>query len=283
MIGRAPGADLHVPSPRASALHAELSYVGEAWRIRDLASRNGTWVDGVRLVGAAVTLGVGSRIELAGTTWRLLSAGPPLGAAVPIDGGPAVEEEDGAIVLSDGVGPTLLVARDLAGGWRRHDGDVDMPANDGELVEVGGRRWRLALPTPHLPTLGSMAGDADAEVAARFAVSRDEEHVRLTVRWGSREVTPRPAAHAYTLLTLARARLADEEAGILPPAERGWIHRDELCRRLRLDPNLLLSHLFRARRQLADLEVPGADALFERRLDARQLRVGLSRIEVVPL
>ncbi len=121
----------------------------------------------------------------------------------------------------------------------------------------------------------------DTGVALRFHVSRDEEHVELTVTWGDRSFTLRPRTHTYTLLTLARVRAADEQAGELPPEERGWIHRDELCRRLRLDPNLLLTHLFRARRQLADADVPGADHLFERRLDAGQLRLGHATIAIV--
>ncbi|MDP2316978.1 MAG: sigma 54-interacting transcriptional regulator [Pseudomonadota bacterium] len=118
------------------------------------------------------------------------------------------------------------------------------------------------------------------QVELHFQISRDQEHVELTVTWGDRSFTPKARVHAYTLLTLARVRLADEQAGALPPEERGWIHRDELCQRLRLDANLLLTHLFRARRQLAEAGMPGADDLFERRLDAGQLRLGVGAVKV---
>jgi hypothetical protein len=124
--------------------------------------------------------------------------------------------------------------------------------------------------------------EPDAGVSLRFVVSRNEEHVALTVRWGDRIVTPRPRAHAYTLLTLARQRL-DEQAGVLCPQERGWIEQEELCRRLRIDANLLHTHLLRARRQLADAGVPRMEGLFERRLDAGQLRIGLANLEVSTL
>ena len=183
--------------------------------------------------------------------------------------------------------------------------DAPWPGNTRELRAVVARMVerdldrptcavpRLASPTAEPPSAPEVAAPAapsppptdearpSTGVALRFHVSRDEEHVEMTVTRGDRSFTPRPRAHTYTLLTLARARVADEQAGELPPEERGWIHRDELCRQLRLDPNLLLTHLLRARRRLADADMPGADDLFERRLDAGQLRLGHADIAIV--
>ncbi len=284
LVGRATEADLRLDAPRISTRHAELSHRAEGWFIRDLGSRNGTWVDGVQLPpGGEAPLRVGSRIELAGPgcAWRLASVAPPQAAAVPLDGGATVEEEEGVITLPEGEAPAVVVVYDDPEGWRRRRGDDDSPARDGEVVEAGGRLWRLSLPSAVMATQHSPEEQAGASVSLRFAVSRDEEHVELTVLWGDRSFTPRARAHAYTLLTLARHRLADEQEGTLPTAERGWIHQDELCRRLRVDANLLHTHLFRARRQLADAGVPGTDCLFERRLDAGQLRIGFATIEVV--
>jgi pSer/pThr/pTyr-binding forkhead associated (FHA) protein len=54
-------------------VHAELRWTGEAWTIRDLASMNGTFVDGEALKGgqvhvlregSAIRLGRGSEFEL---------------------------------------------------------------------------------------------------------------------------------------------------------------------------------------------------------------------------
>jgi len=58
-LGRSPDCRVVVGGPRAgvvSALHAELSYEDGAWRLADLGSRNGTYVNDRRLE-APVVLG----------------------------------------------------------------------------------------------------------------------------------------------------------------------------------------------------------------------------------
>lgn len=50
-IGRSPEAELVLESPRVSKLHAEIDVNGHGYLIRDLGSRNGTFVNGERLHG----------------------------------------------------------------------------------------------------------------------------------------------------------------------------------------------------------------------------------------
>ena len=50
-IGRSPEVDLVLESPRVSKLHAEIDANGRGYLIRDLGSRNGTFVNGERLHG----------------------------------------------------------------------------------------------------------------------------------------------------------------------------------------------------------------------------------------
>src|SRR5690606_280228 len=52
LVGSAPDSDLVMRDPTVSRLHAELSQRADGLWIRDLGSRNGTYVDGVR-VGSA--------------------------------------------------------------------------------------------------------------------------------------------------------------------------------------------------------------------------------------
>ncbi len=54
LIGRAPDCDLRLDHPSVSRRHAELRHDGDGWRLRDLDSKNGSFLDGGRIVEAAL-------------------------------------------------------------------------------------------------------------------------------------------------------------------------------------------------------------------------------------
>jgi len=56
-VGRTPPADLQIPDPSLSRQHARLRREGDAIRVVDLGSRNGTWVHGRRVEEALVRVG----------------------------------------------------------------------------------------------------------------------------------------------------------------------------------------------------------------------------------
>ena len=51
VIGRDTACDIAIIDARASRRHAELTFDGERWNVRDLGSRNGTFLDGERIEG----------------------------------------------------------------------------------------------------------------------------------------------------------------------------------------------------------------------------------------
>src|SRR5512146_3041638 len=67
-IGTHESNDLRLTDPRVSRFHCEIVLDGPEARIRDLGSRNGTIVDGVRIADAF--LRSGSIIKLAGASLR---------------------------------------------------------------------------------------------------------------------------------------------------------------------------------------------------------------------
>lgn len=69
-IGRAPGNDCVLPDECISRRHAELWRDGKRWFLRDVASLNGTRVNGMR-VAEAVEVRPGDRVNLGGATYRL--------------------------------------------------------------------------------------------------------------------------------------------------------------------------------------------------------------------
>ena len=110
-------------------------------------------------------------------------------------------------------------------------------------------------------------------------MSPDEEHVTLRASWQTGELNLGARAHHYTLLTLARLRLRDRDAGA-PGGEEGWVYAQDLQRMLAVDAGKLNLDVFRARKQLARYGVLDAARLVERRPDTRQLRLGVERLSV---
>lgn len=67
-IGSHPSNDLHLEDTRVSRFHCEIVIEGSSARVRDLGSRNGTFVDGVRVIEAF--LRAGSALKAGGVTLR---------------------------------------------------------------------------------------------------------------------------------------------------------------------------------------------------------------------
>jgi pSer/pThr/pTyr-binding forkhead associated (FHA) protein len=70
VAGRAPGCDCLVTDEFASRRHAEVWRGGERWILRDLGSRNGTRVNGIRAI-EPVEVPPGDRVTLGGAPYRL--------------------------------------------------------------------------------------------------------------------------------------------------------------------------------------------------------------------
>ena len=73
LVGRSSEA-LDLADPSISRRHAELTPVDGAWALRDLGSRHGTFVNGVRIEGA-VTVSIGDRIRCGDCEFLLVAEG----------------------------------------------------------------------------------------------------------------------------------------------------------------------------------------------------------------
>jgi len=69
-LGRDLGSSVVVDDPYASANHAVLTFRGRAWYVEDLASTNGTFVNGTPVAGL-VALGYGDEIQVGEVRLRL--------------------------------------------------------------------------------------------------------------------------------------------------------------------------------------------------------------------
>jgi hypothetical protein len=118
------------------------------------------------------------------------------------------------------------------------------------------------------------------DMSLAFAVTRDEEYVHLRMTGAGRTFDMGGRGHNYTLLTLARRRLADAAAQHADAA-CGWMYHDELTRGLGVSRSQLNTEIFRIRKQFAAAGLLDPEAIVERRASAGQLRIGVASLSVV--
>lgn len=83
-IGRAPGSMLRLNHFTVSRTHAQLRATSDGWKLRDLGSSNGTWVNGTRVTGSVrVRPGDTVRFGQAGFKLVLGTTAPPAATAPP--------------------------------------------------------------------------------------------------------------------------------------------------------------------------------------------------------
>ena len=269
---------LRIDAPEISAHHAALQWDGEAWWVRDLGSRNGTWVDGVRVDSpAGRLLPEGGRVCFgdAKIAYQLTDASPPRPSARAGDN--VVWGDLGVLALPSEEALSFLVSHEPEEGWTVDGQGLNRPIRDGETLEIDGVPWQLSLPEVLARTLDARQ---DKPVGLDFAVSTDEEYVELAVRMGSEVHRVPSRAHHYPIVLMARARLADRESGT-PPAEEGWRYTERLARDLACPRNRLYLMLHRCRR---DFEAIGLFAsVFEKRAPTQQMRLAISDLRRVDL
>ena len=282
LVGRSRACGLRLDASAVSGEHASLRWEQGGWVLRDLGSRNGTWVASRRVApGEQLRLEAGDELCFAGAErWRLVDAGPPQPCAWAEDDPRAlIEGRDGLLALPDADAPVLTIYRDSLG-WRLDDDAGVREIRDGERFEFEGRAWLLSLPDALASTaeLGE-GGQSLALARLRFVVSQDQEHIELSLTHPRGTIELGARSHNLVLLQLARLRLADLAEG-LAAGEAGWVYLDALAGQLGVDPPYLNVLVFRARKQLAKLGLLDAATIVERRSGTGQLRIGVGSLDI---
>lgn len=283
MVGRGPTSCVPLLDRRTSSEHATVFWGSDGWRLRDLASRNGTWINGRRVEpGVDHELSAGDELWFGDrdSPWVLDDDAPPIASARSLTDGQLVLAVADVLSLPSAEEPLASVVYQGRGRWILEDEQGEQAVHDHQELRIGDQLWRLHLPEPRDDTLTSEHGPGgadDAGMRLRFVVSRDELNVSLTVLSAAGERRWEPRAPHYLLLTLARQRLAESH---LAEHERGWLHVDRLARMLNLNRKTLNVYVCRLRAQLADAGVPNGATLIQRRPLSQQLRVGVDLVEI---
>jgi hypothetical protein len=284
LVGRAPEAALKLAHDSVSWRHASVRWDGSGWELQDLGSLNGTFVNDKRLdAGQRALLRVGDRIRFGDETsgFLVVDADPPEAAAVALDDGQRIALEGGILALPDSEQPEVTLHRSADGTWIAESLDRTwLPGRD-EVITAAGRSFRFEPGGAVHATTGPRSKRmTPASIELELSVSLNEEQVDITVRHGAQAVSLRPRAHSYLLLTLARARLADQENAELGASSHGWIDQSRLLKMLATTPAQLALDIYRARRQLESAGVHDSAHVIERRPTSKELRIGVDKLTI---
>lgn len=287
LVGRSRSCDLVLPTRDVSATHAMIEWKGTDWWLRDLGSRNGSWLDGRRINADEPTLLLaGARVSFGreAEPWLVQDADQPQLMAVRTSDDRQRVAQSNYLALPDPESPERCVYHDSQGTWVvEHHGNTTAIADREVLVLGDGTAW-----TVFIPELEPATWPVDSStlrlsrLRLELSFNRNEEYVEAVVQHGPRTIDLGARAHHYLLLLLARRRLADREAGVAAP-EEGWIRQDELAHMLRMTDNHIYIAIHRARTQLGEHDVADAAGLIERRPGTRQLRLGVAQLALVEL
>ncbi|HEY5960983.1 MAG TPA: FHA domain-containing protein [Polyangiaceae bacterium] len=284
LVGRATYCGVCLQDPRVSAEHASIYFDKGVWYLRDLASTNGTYLDGTRIdLGRKHALATGAVMGFGATNqvFKLTSDDAPRMRLRNAAADAVLEPQLGLVVLPSEEHPVVTIFQGMDGWYEERDGAVRQLSDLAELV-VEGETWVIELPPAGGETaqtgLARMAGWANfEELSLRFDVSRDREAIVMVVVAGQESRSISNRAYHELLLVLAEARIAGI-ASETREAEQGWLHNDELCRRIAGDISKVNVDVFRARQQLDQLGVIESHRIVERRPMTRQLRLGTAAV-----
>lgn len=288
IVGRAPSAVIRVQQTYVSSHHASLRWTErKCWEVKDLHSRNGTYVNRVRIspgekikLEQGDELGFGSLAEL----FVMADVSPPRAMLVPVEGELAPIFLDQALLaLPSAEQPDITLFQAPSGQWQLDSRDLAGPLQDGDLIRIAQQSWRCCLPTPtddtdvidRFPSLFALA-----DVDLLLNVSRDEEQIELALLAAGRPHSLGVKACYYLLLTLGRCRLHRDLPPVADVNEEGWISVNSLLDLLRVSEQRLNVDIFRIRQELRAAGVVDAAAIVERQPPRRLLRLGTSRIDI---
>lgn len=276
LIGRGSHCNLRLTDNVVSSDHACIKWTGTQWVLRDLNSTNGTWL-GRDLIqkGHDLELTVGAELGFGSQKigWTVVDLHPPEPMASPVQGGASCPLLEGVISIPDAKQPAASIFQGVEGTWTLEVGDSVRTIAPGTLLEASGTSWRFSCPTQWqatTPLHSVRLLDASRLV---FEVSSDEEQVSLTIDTGREMVRLGESNTFYLLLTLARLRLQDARR---PAAETGWVHREQLVKMLRCDPQLLNVWVCRIRSKLSSAGFIDYASIIERRDGSGRMRLGVA-------
>jgi len=285
MIGRASQCWTRIVHRSVSKEHAVLAFDEGCWTLKDLGSRNGTWVEGKRLEsGEMVPVEREARLQFGDRTLALDTVEPPTLCARNEATGHYLVAESGLLSLPDDDSPWASAYESHPGSWFIDLEGETRPLQDGDTYYWKNQRFLLRVPSSEMrrsfeSTVAAGGQLVLPELKLCLDVSRDGESITTRLLAEARVLRVPPRSTHQLLLVLGRQRQRDEAEG-LTASECGWVYSDELATMMGADPQKVNLDVHRLRQQLASLGVLDAGRIVERRATSHQIRLGVAKIEI---
>lgn len=273
-------ADTVMKNKDVSQIHASVRWNGRQWLLTDF-SRNGTWIDGIRIVpGESTRLKEGNAMRfssLEDSEWRIIDDKPPSNVIVPLKGNGRAIMLHRFHALPSEAEPDISVYISPTGEWVYENETGVYPLKNGDIISHNKGLWQFFCNEPVDITMSRIIAK---DIRFCFHVSADEEHVFLKIQVDKNTIDMGERAHHYMLLTLARQRLRDAEEAT-DPQTQGWIETNHLARMLGLDPSHLNIQIYRSRKQINDVlsKLQNPPQVIERRFGG--LRFGYPDFQIM--
>lgn len=282
IIGRSTQCQLCLRASNVSGVHAEIVWTGSGWTVRDLGSRNGTFLGGQKLsAGERASLSRGAELWFGDRTncFWVVDDAPPKLMAVGSNGQARIAEDE-LLCLPSIDDAEVMIFPDGDDRWLAESVDGTRDLGDNETILVGGEAWSVHLPTVQAHTHPSTPRTtlSSTGLELELFVSEDGKLLKLRLVCDESSVELEAGTHATLLLPLAQQRLADAQRSALPVIEQGWMSRHELAGALDIDALALNGWVYRLRRELIKTGIRDVGKIISRRMLNDEFRLKVARV-----
>ncbi len=286
-FGRDPRCSTILCSSAVSRFHARFSWNGSEWTIRDLGSRNGTFVVGRMLSkGEWQPVKAGDHIIFGDIDeeYMLIDDDEPRSFLITCD----KNNNEMRIPLTDLL-PLPSVDNPLCTVFRGKYNDFFLENENGDIVHLEhGKTFTIKSINYHVilsfrweesPETNCIEGLSEpATIYLDIAVSPDEESAEIVLHKGEEQYVLQPKVHFYLLAYLARFR--DSQTQQLmhiqqnnSNSENGWVDCNSICKDLMINREHLAQLVFRIRQEFKSCYPQIAEQIIDRHLRGK-MRIG---------
>jgi hypothetical protein len=284
VVGRDASSDTVIARESVSEKHALFVWAGSGWYLRDLGSRNGTYLNAHALAPRTNTeIKSGDRIAFAENDeiWQVLDTHPPCPMLASADPPATTLQliDEGGVFVPPAIAEAPWTIFHAGGNWYMEGCSGERRViDDHESVEWSGRIYHVRLPPVAAETRDACRPLIQARLenaSVSIHVSHDEESASVSLEVGNRSFSIERRVHLYLLAYLARARLSDRDP------EGGWRDISSVVHALQLSCSTQLAvQVYRCRADFAGALSNPQDVIDRSRRGFMRIGVPADRLSV---